>query len=188
MENDKKLIEDCEVMDFILDVISNNLCDKAKDLLSSCMYYAAISHKMIIDNICSLTPIEQIYLFSLLFYSEFSKLENTEHSDISKFVTDEIEPQKHLKINNHCYILDFEIDLSNFVGYDLKYAIELDGFDYHSSKKQINYDYEREQSIMSEGYKVIRFTGSQIYNEPIYCAYKTFKIIESDIRRYSNGK
>ena len=94
------------------------------------------------------------------------------------------------KYNNKTYIADFVIDFSkkdkdgHFVYpkiSDVKYVIELDGFEYHSNKQQMANDYEREQSIMELGYKIIRFTGSQIYNSPEDCVKKTISIIYKDI-------
>lgn len=48
---------------------------------------------------------------------------------------------------------------------------------YHSNKEQMNYDYEREQDLQLAGYKIMRFTGSQIFNNPCECVMKVYKYV-----------
>lgn len=50
-------------------------------------------------------------------------------------------------------------------------VIETDGKNWHSSKKQMNHDYKRENDLKLAGYDVMRFTGSQVYNKPFDCIY-----------------
>lgn len=92
-----------------------------------------------------------------------------------------IDPQKEININNNKYIADFIIEYDNYINYflkkDFKLVIECDGFDYHSNKKQMTYDYKRENNLKLNGYDVIRFTGSQIYNGPMDCVKKIMKYI-----------
>lgn len=93
-----------------------------------------------------------------------------------------VEPQKEININNHKYIVDFVIEyddyVNSFLKKDFKLVIECDGFDYHSNKKQMTYDYERENDLKLNGYDVIRFTGSQIYNNPMECLNKIIEYIK----------
>ena len=67
--------------------------------------------------------------------------------------------------------------VNNFFKEDFKLIIECDGFDYHSNKKQMTYDYKRENNLKLNGYDIIRFTGSQIYNDPMDCVKKIMKYI-----------
>lgn len=46
-------------------------------------------------------------------------------------------------------------------------VIECDGFDYHSSKADMARDRERDRAFASMGYRVVRFTGSEIYQRPL---------------------
>jgi very-short-patch-repair endonuclease len=73
------------------------------------------------------------------------------------------------KIEN--YRVDFAVP-------DKKVAIELDGHDYHKTKKQRTYDAERERNIELLGWKVIRFTGSEVYKDVDYCVEQVNKFIE----------
>ena len=47
---------------------------------------------------------------------------------------------------------------------NLKIAIEADGKAYHSSPKQKAHDRKRDKYLRSQGWKVLRFSGSQIHN------------------------
>lgn len=70
---------------------------------------------------------------------------------------------------------------------DLKrFVIECDGHDYHEkTKKQAKRDKERDRNMTQLGYTVIRFTGSEIFENPIVCARETFNIIASELLRGS---
>jgi very-short-patch-repair endonuclease len=181
-----------------------NLCEKAKGyfwgwLLSgensiSCLP-DAIMNFQILD--CRISPIEQI--FNICYYRY--AVENIPNADdIEEFCglplyccfIEELQKQKNIVANGKNYIVDFCIDFSrkNKAGQyiyakfkNLKYVIELDGYDYHSNKKQMNYDYEREQNLQILGYKIMRFTGSQIYNKPYECIDKLIKMILTDMRK-----
>ena len=103
---------------------------------------------------------------------------------------EEITPQQRVKCSNKTYIVDFVVDFSRKLSNDkyiypqiakLKYAIELDGFDFHSKKDQMNKDYERENNLKLAGYNVVRFTGSQIFNNPYTCVDTLMSLIMKDI-------
>jgi very-short-patch-repair endonuclease len=65
-----------------------------------------------------------------------------------------------------CYRTDFTITFSNQSGLDFIFAVEIDGYDWHSTKQQIQRDKIRERRIISLGIPVIRFTGSEVFNNP----------------------
>ena len=170
------------------------LCDKAKECLLK--YYVRTcddANIYIYGIVCpNLSPIEQIYKIS--YFATLTDMETTEDEifgiSLGDLFKEELQEQTPIKYNNKTYIADFVIDFSkkdkdgHFVYpkiSDLIYVIELDGFEYHSNKQQMANDYEREQSIMELGYKVIRFTGSQIYNSAEDCVKKTISIIYKDI-------
>ena len=58
------------------------------------------------------------------------------------------------------YLVDFLVDLGNE-----KAIIECDGRLYHDHLK----DQERDKHLSLEGYEIFRFTGSEIYSNPIRC-------------------
>ncbi len=61
-------------------------------------------------------------------------------------------------------------------------AIELDGHDYHSSKKQRTADAKRERFLQEHGWFVIRFTGSEIFGDVHGCVAQTIRIINKNRR------
>lgn len=54
----------------------------------------------------------------------------------------------------------------------VSFCVEVDGREYHHmTKEQVNKDYQREREIMiATAEPILRFTGSEIYNDPIKCA------------------
>jgi DNA-binding response OmpR family regulator/very-short-patch-repair endonuclease/transcription elongation factor Elf1 len=60
------------------------------------------------------------------------------------------------------YRLDFAIPTS-------KVAIELDGHEFHSSKRQRTYDAKRDRYLQEQGWRVYRFTGTEIYRDVQGC-------------------
>ena len=52
-----------------------------------------------------------------------------------------------------------------------KLIVEVDGHDYHDrTKEQASYDRKRDRELTLEGYRVVRFTGSDVFNHPAECA------------------
>jgi very-short-patch-repair endonuclease len=50
-----------------------------------------------------------------------------------------------------------------------KIAIEVNGYDYHSTKWQLACDAQRTRDLIMEGWRVIPFTGSEIYRDAGRC-------------------
>lgn len=49
---------------------------------------------------------------------------------------------------------------------DTQVIIECDGHDFHEkTKEQAKHDKERDRWLTSQGYKILRYTGSEIYND-----------------------
>lgn len=68
------------------------------------------------------------------------------------------------------YRLDFALP-------DKQIAIELDGHEFHKTKEQRTNDAERERHLELSGWRVIRFTGSEIYQDVNKCVNQTMKLI-----------
>lgn len=123
------------------------------------------------------SPIEQIFITAFQIYCN-----QKEKQQIYLF------PQKEIIYNGKKYYLDFEFNADdlmtkNFFNKNIKnkkfkLAIECDGYNFHKkTKKQVQYDNEREFDLKMAGYDVLRFSGSQIYNNPLKCAKDTYKYI-----------
>lgn len=192
----------------------NKLCLRAKAYLwdwilneegNVCGLADSVLNRKFISS--ELTPIEQIwnvcytrYIYNCLSENKVINEIQNESNFVFSIPTAFIEfsrVQQTIESKDKKYIADFEINFSYelYGDYifplfkDLKYIVELDGFDYHNNKKQMNYDYDREQNLQMMGYKVMRFTGSQIYNKPYDCVHKFISMVLNDMEKeYKNGK
>lgn len=63
-------------------------------------------------------------------------------------------------------VLNYRLD---FALPDLRIAIELDGHDYHKTKEQRGRDAQRDRALQTEGWRVLRFTGSEVHADPRRC-------------------
>ncbi len=70
------------------------------------------------------------------------------------------------------YILDFFIQNEN-----VKLNVECDGKEFHSSFEAIEYDNKRNFFMQSKGFKVIRFPGVVIWNNPKSCVEEIVKLL-----------
>lgn len=124
------------------------------------------------------SPIEQLLAIRLMdlepyFYKELSVLSGF------KFLS--ILPQKEVVVNDRKYRLDFLIECLVDNKKHL-FAIECDGHEFHEkTKKQAARDKARERNLMSKGYKIIRFTGSEIWNDPGKCASDIVDIVQNSV-------
>lgn len=101
----------------------------------------------------AMTPIEQVVFYALCAAEQF-------------------EPNLHIypqfKIGK--YTADFLVEFGNRGEKPTQYVIECDGHDYHErTKKQAQHDKERDRHMQSLGYKVYRFTGSEIWKTKGSC-------------------
>src|SRR6266567_377373 len=56
-------------------------------------------------------------------------------------------------------------------------VVELDGFEAHSSTRQIEHDCRRQREIMRRGWLVFRFGGREVHYNPRCCAQETYEFI-----------
>ncbi len=69
------------------------------------------------------------------------------------------------------YHVDFAVFVENFHGDILRIAVECDGHDFHEkTKAQAARDKKRDRFLQTEGWRVLRFTGSEIFNRSAECA------------------
>jgi very-short-patch-repair endonuclease len=120
------------------------------------------------------SPIEIAMADALLIMETGYGWEHEGHLDIipSDFSSDsrlivQIVPQKVVGP----YRLDFAIRVRNAYGAYHFFAVECDGHDFHEkTKRQAAHDRRRDRFLQSSGYRVYRFTGSEIYADPKKCA------------------
>lgn len=123
------------------------------------------------DSMKSFTPIERIV--RILFFDISDRLERRFGEQIFSY-----SPQ--VKIGK--YVVDFVVKIDTV---DDKYIIECDGHDFHEkTKEQVKYDKQRERFLVNSGYKVLRYSGSEIYGKYEEIIDELFSVFE---KRYLEG-
>lgn len=144
------------------------------------------------EEIEKMTPIEIIFDIAFSIYKCFAEIESVADS-VTSYTPLLI--QENIFIDKKKYIPDFlfngseyenaynelnDKDIENIE--NIKIIIECDGHEFHQkTKEQVARDNEREYNLKMQGYDVIRFSGSQIYNDPLGCAEKAYKYIANRI-------
>jgi very-short-patch-repair endonuclease len=121
------------------------------------------------------SPIETIFNFAFDIY-HYCILDNHAVYDMSR--------QEPIEIDGKTYIVDFLIEQDSVEDIDYKLVVECDGYEYHSTKEQIQKDNDRDIALKTAGYDVVRFTGSQIFNTPMQCAAKVLNLLETMAKVY----
>lgn len=83
----------------------------------------------------------------------------------------DIEPQWEVVSDGRLYRVDFAIP-------SRKIAFEIDGHEYHKTRAQRTHDARRERDLQKEGWRVIRFTGSEIYNDLSRCISDACRLVQ----------
>ncbi len=84
--------------------------------------------------------------------------------------------QKSFNLNQKKYIADFYIEQDLEAGIKFKLIVECDGHDFHEkTKEQSQRDKERDRNFILAGIHVMRFTGMEIYKNPLKCAEEIYK-------------
>lgn len=137
-------------------------------------FYSNFNKEML--NQCD-SPIEKDYLINLLYVGELSNL------DLN------VTNQHEINVDNKKYKTDFHVtavqqytlenDEGTFVqSRSVSLCIECDGHEFHEkTKEQVKRDKQRERNMVKKGYKFIRFTGSEIYQDAKKCALETLRIL-----------
>lgn len=87
--------------------------------------------------------------------------------------------------------MNFRIDIAmfakDFSGNEIRLAIECDGHNFHRTKKQMRHDRKRERTLQLHGWNVMRFTGSEIFEDAAACAEEAgeffMEMFERDMER-----
>lgn len=97
----------------------------------------------------------------------------------------EIDNQYVLNIDKKQYITDFAVMVWNRLTHEgNRFIVECDGHDFHEKTvEQVRKDKERERNIIKDGNILIRFSGSEIYNDSEKCASEVFQIIFNHFKK-----
>lgn len=149
---------------------------KAKELFFGAVFNLGISDKYLIEtcHYCK-SPIEQI------FYVAFRIVEIIRVNDIpDEYLGFHVIPQYDFNIDGKTYYVDFLIIFENIKEPNKSYTliVECDGHEFHEkTKEQVKRDNERSYDLKKHGEDILRFSGSQINNDPIKCANDVFDYI-----------
>ena len=118
---------------------------------------------------CCESPIEQILCVAL-----YIKTKGTLY----------FEPQMEINCGKKTYYADIGIYgdeiVNSYLNDNFVLIIECDGYEFHQkTKKQVEYDNKREYDIKLLGYDILRFSGSEIYNDVDECVIKILNYISS---------
>lgn len=157
-----------------LDILPK-LCRKAQELIWDCACDCKSYLEVInLDGaLLDMTPIEQVFFIAndIFIYRMMSH--------IATYLN--LTSQETITVFGKNYRPDFIVKemVVNGVDFELKkqVIIECDGYNYHSSKQQRNNDTERENNLKMAGYSIIRFTGTQIHNNPYLCVMQALKFV-----------
>jgi very-short-patch-repair endonuclease len=86
-----------------------------------------------------------------------------------------VEPQSEVTIGGRHYRLDYEI-----VGDDQRLAVELDGFQFHSSRGAFTYDRLRQNDLQASGRSIVRFSYDAIRNDVGRCVAQLQAVLALD--------
>lgn len=91
-----------------------------------------------------------------------------------------------ISAGSKCYAANFLFDADNTVFADwlnpLKVAIECDWCAFpEKPKEQVEHAKEKELDLKNAGYDLIRFSGNQLYDDPIGCAKKAYAYIANKL-------
>jgi very-short-patch-repair endonuclease len=124
------------------------------------------------------SPIEALFLAVAMTEMGFG---DCRYEDYDKCVTDleKLGLQAHRRLWSwelHCMLLPqapvdrFRIDFAMWSEYHGWFAIELDGHDFHErTKAQASRDKAKDRGLVRLGFKVIRYTGSDVFRDPYAC-------------------
>jgi very-short-patch-repair endonuclease len=122
------------------------------------------------------SPLEfQLYQSVLAYVKSFNKKEK-EYFWVAN--------QCSVRANGHNYRADIMIAVPGHESdkYSPRLIVEVDGHEFHEkTKEQAKRDKERDRNLQMEGYRVMHFTGSEVFHKAYDCASQVIKMLESMI-------
>lgn len=128
------------------------------------------------------SPIEKILATAIFMNGRFCQggslqLITAPEADLSAWGSIRFEFQKHIGD----YRADFLLTMWGG-NRPVCLVIECDGHDFHErTKEQAARDRSRDRQMTLSGYKVLRFTGSEIFRDPMKCAEQVFEWVWGEL-------
>jgi very-short-patch-repair endonuclease len=125
------------------------------------------------------SPIERLFVITFLCAAKIHP-DNPMHvawSPQSGQLPDAVPSGYDVIISRQIRVLDWPVDFVILAQYQhdetrpmSRLAIECDGHDFHErTKEQAAKDRSRDRALQAAGYTVMRFTGSELYRDPLKC-------------------
>lgn len=130
-----------------------------------------VRHLSTITHLYADTPAEAFNRLSLAAYRH--SLLNSVESPIEKMFLEaviELAPPELARLQVAHKVASYRLD---FALPEINLGIELDGYEYHSSKDAFTKDRQRERYLRSIGWDIIRFSGSEIHRDVKQCVDET---------------
>lgn len=94
------------------------------------------------------------------------------------------EKQCEIECGENKYRVDFLIPVIFYKNIYRCYIVECDGYEFHQkTKEQVENDYIRQRNIEMKGYRIIKFTGSEVFKDANNCVTEILKYIQKDYER-----
>jgi superfamily II DNA or RNA helicase/very-short-patch-repair endonuclease len=90
-------------------------------------------------------------------------------------IIDRVVPQAEVVVDGHRYLVDYEI-----VGEAYRFAIELDGFEHHGTRRAFTYDRLRQNDLHASGRIVVRFSYDAIRVDTARCVAQLQAVLRRD--------
>ena len=109
------------------------------------------------------SPIEKALACAFLDVAPYQVIPEVYEDQRDLFVG--MDPSRMFRLETQVCVSPYRLDLllSNDDG--VRLAIECDGRAYHSSPEQVARDRRRDERLVAEGYRVLRFPGSRIHHD-----------------------
>jgi hypothetical protein len=138
----------------------------------------AKADELLIDVEQCESPIEKMFCVAL--NAELAHLEDM--YGFLNLVT-VLNPQYELTLGNRAVRVDFRLAVlrnpATEEEREFNIVIECDGHDFHErTKQQAARDKSRDRQLITLGYHVLRFTGSEIWADPRRCAKEVSRLVE----------
>lgn len=141
------------------------------------------------------SPLEQRFLLAFLELNGSADVAYRPHgehgyqfiieSDGDSFIC--VEPQKPITIDQHSFRADFLVSYTSRAPLTThaQIVVEIDGHDFHERTKQQAFrDKRRDRLMASQGYIVMRFTGSEVFRNPNDAVEEVHRFIDQFQRQH----
>lgn len=162
----------------VVGYFADKIADEAREDFETEFYDLAIDRE-------GKSPIERMLGAALLYVirsrDHFAGFDNRLHLFLSAGFPGKFDDLCHERRQNSTIHITPEFQIRNYradffvqywqYGVEVCAAIECDGHDFHErTKEQAKHDRKRDREFQALGITVLRFTGSEIYNDPLECA------------------